>query len=114
MPAVPALGPIVDTADRFALARPHTSHTGSDEEPSPPGVRPFGLRFAADPLTGDAPLPSWRYDPERQLAVDPGNGAPWYRSLVDMTMKTTGYSTDGGSSTGNEEYRPDYLSEESA
>jgi putative ATP-grasp target RiPP len=46
----------------------------------------------------------WRLCPDRQIAVTP-NGSP---EIMDMTMKTTGPSPDGGGSTGGEEWGPDH------
>jgi putative ATP-grasp target RiPP len=116
-PLLPSAGdedPLVAVGERFALAWPRFGQPDSAAgEVSPVGVRPFGLRFAVEPGASEVSLPPWRYDVDRQIAVDT-DGQPWYRQLVDMTMATTGPSPDGKGSTGNEEWRPDYMSDERA
>ncbi|MGH3737987.1 MAG: putative ATP-grasp-modified RiPP [Micromonosporaceae bacterium] len=103
-------GSLATVGDRFALSRPCTDQPAGTEQPS--AARPFGLRFAADPVSTEVALPAYEFDPVQQLLVDPATAEPWYRGLVDMTMNTTGISPDGGGSTGNEEYRPDYTGDE--
>lgn len=93
--------PLVTAAERVPLAWPRTGQPGSVENASESSVRPFGLRFAVGVPAG-VPLPPWQYCPDRQIAVG-DDGKPWYRSLVDGTVRTTGPSTDGGPSTGGEE-----------
>jgi putative ATP-grasp target RiPP len=103
--------PLAGPSERFALGRPRSEPVVSDELPSPVGVRPFGLLFAAPAQQAGTPVPPWRFCPRRQVALTP-DGAPWYRDIVDMTMRTTGASPDGGGSTGGEEYTPDFLADE--
>lgn len=91
-------------ADRFPLTTPAFT-------PPPPGgarstCRPFGLRFAPPPAGGTEPVPGWVLCPVRQIAIT-ADGTPAHRTVIAMTMKTTGPSSDGGPSTGGEEYRPD-------
>jgi putative ATP-grasp target RiPP len=106
--------PLVAVGERFPLAWPRFGQPESAAEAaSPTGVRPFGLRFTVEPSASAVSLPPWRYDFDRQIAVDT-DGQPWHRQLVDMTMATTGPSPDGTGSTGNEEWTPDYLSDERA
>lgn len=83
----------------------------SDEAASEVGARPFGLRFAVRPAGKAEALPPWRYCPEQQIAVT-DDGQPWHQQLVDMTMKTTGPSPEGIGNTGNEEWAPDFMSDE--
>lgn len=110
-PAVTGCDPLMTAADRFPQARSRFSPPEPDphDRPSAPGVRPFGLRFAVRMPGKALPVPPWRYCPDRQIAVTE-DGRPW-RELVDMTMDTTGYSTDGTGSTGGEEYTPDYTAD---
>jgi putative ATP-grasp target RiPP len=110
--------PVSPVSGRFPLGRPPASDVISEQGPSQPGVRPFGLRFAR-PVDGPSPgtaLP-WRFCPARQVAVvDDGSGRAWYRQLGPLrktTMATTGPSPDGGGSTGNEEWTPDYVGDAS-
>jgi len=107
--------PLVTAAERIPLAWPRSGRpTASESAPSPAGVRPFGLRFAvevpAKTVSVPGSMPAWRYCPDRQIAVG-DNGQPW-RSLVDMTMSSTGPSPDGSGNTGNEEWTPDFMSDE--
>lgn len=106
--------PLTAVGDRLPLAWPRWERPASDQAASPLGERPFGLRFAVEPSAPPAPTPFvrlWRYDVDRQIAVGV-DGQPWYRQLVDMTMETTGPSPDGTGSTGNEEWTPDYASDD--
>lgn len=105
--------PLADVGERFPLAWPRCGQPGRVEAASPVGVRPFGLRFAVEPSGPVAVLPPWKYDVNRQIAVD-RDGRPWYRQLVDMTMGSTGPSPDGTGNTGGEEWTPDYMSDEYA
>lgn len=104
--------PLVAVGERFPLAWPRFGQPESAAEAaSQVGVRPFGLRFTVEPSASAVSLPPWRYDVERQIAVDT-DGQPWHRQLVDMTMETTGPHPDGTGSTGNEEWTPDDLPDE--
>jgi putative ATP-grasp target RiPP len=104
--------PLVAVGERFPLAWPRFGQPESAAEAaSPAGVRPFGLRFTVEPSAPAASLPQWRYDVDRQIAVDT-DGQPWHRQLVDMTMQTTGPHPDGTGSTGNEEWTPDDVPDE--
>lgn len=106
--------PLVAVGERFPLGWPRCGQPPSAAEAaSPVGVRPFGLRFAVEPSAPVVSVPPWRYDVDRQIAVDT-LGQPWYRQLVDMTMATNCPSPDGTGSTGNEEWTPDYTSDECA
>lgn len=102
--------PLVTAAERVPLAWPRTGRPVDSRQSAASGARPFGLRFAVGVPVG-APLPPWRYCPDRQIAVG-ADGEPWYRTLADGTMKSTGPSTDGGPSTGGEEWTPDFMSDE--
>jgi putative ATP-grasp target RiPP len=114
LPPTAVEDPLVAAGERFPQGWPRFGQPESvDEAASPTEVHPFGLRFAVEPSAAAASLPPWRYDFDRQIAVDTG-GQPWHRQLIDMTMGTTGPSPDGTGSTGNEEWRPDYMSDEPA
>ncbi len=100
--------PLVGVSARFSLGRARFDVPVSIEAPSELGVRPYGLRFAVDVARSRVALGPWRFCHERQIAVtDDDHAVPWYRTLVDVTMPTTGESTDGGPSTGGEEWSPD-------
>lgn len=103
--------PLATAADRLPMAWPRSAQfPGAQSCPSSVDIRPFGLRFVVAIPQRTVPLPQWHYCPERQIAVGV-DGRPW-RELVDMTMDTTGPSPDGGGSTGNEEWKPDFMSDE--
>jgi putative ATP-grasp target RiPP len=110
-PAHDSEDPLSTAAERLPLAWPRSGQPTSGEIASPKGVRPFGLRFAVRPSGAAVQLPPWRYCPDRQIAVT-ADGQPWRRTLVDMTMNTTGPSPDGTGNTGNEEWSPDFMSDE--
>ncbi len=112
-PAATQEDPLATAAERFPLAWPRSGLPARAAAASPTGVRPFGLRLAVEPSGQTVPLPRWRYCPESQIALGV-DGKPWHRQLVDMTMKTTGPSPDGGGSTGGEEWSPDFMSDEPA
>jgi putative ATP-grasp target RiPP len=103
--------PLVTAAERIPQAWPRFGQEVCMRAPSAVGVRPLGLRFAVEVPRGSVSLPPWRYCPDRQMAVG-ADGEPWFRSLVDATKGTTGPSPDGGPSTGNEEWTPDFMSDE--
>jgi len=54
---------------QFPLARPETAHPSWDE-PSPVGVRPWGLRRMCPVLAPSGRWLGWGYDHNRQLATD--------------------------------------------
>lgn len=97
--------PFGTAAERIPLARPRVGHEGATEATPESSVRPFGLRFAVGVPAVGAPLPPWRYCLDRQIAVGE-DGEPW-RLVAGATMATTGPSSDGGPSTGGEEWTPD-------
>lgn len=96
-------GALVADGERFALDIPRLA---SPEASTPGGARPFGLRFAL-PAPADDRLPEWWLCPRTQIALTP-DGVPWYRTVKNMEMSTSGPSGDGTGSTGGEEWRPDY------
>ena len=97
--------PLAADVERFPLTAPAFAPPAAGDEPSP--CRPFGLRFVPLTTPGEAvSAPRWRLCPVRQIAVTE-DGTPAHRTIIAMTMKTTGPSSDGGPSTGGEEYRPD-------
>ena len=104
--------PFAPASARMSQGRGRFEVAVNGDSRSALGMRPFGLRFATVSQQAGTPLPVWRFDEQRQIGLDP-NGDPWYRGIVDMTMKTTGPSPDGGGNTGGEEWGPDYLTDES-
>lgn len=92
--------------------------TGRDRFPtaasSAAGVRPYGLRFAADPgpTARTARIPAWTLDPATQIARATADHTPLYRMPNTGTRATTGASPDGGGSTGGEEWTADFYGDE--
>lgn len=80
-------------------------HADGEADAAP--ARPFGLRFARTLPGAEVAVPPSRFCPDRQIAMTvDGSDSPWYR-VVSTSMTTTGQSTDGGGSTGGEEWTPD-------
>lgn len=101
--------PISDVQSRFALDAPHGLLAPSDDEPSGPNLRPYGLRFARAFGSGStvARVPAYRYCPERQIAVvADGRGLPAFRHTNPKTVETTG--TPDGGRPGGEQSRTDW------
>jgi putative ATP-grasp target RiPP len=103
--------PLAPASARLSQGRGRFESTINSDSRSAPGIRPYGLRFTTASKDAGTALPAWHFDEQRQIGLDP-NGDPWYQGIVDMTMKTTGPSPDGGGSTGGEEWGPDYLTDE--
>jgi len=63
-----------------------------DDQPSPVGVRPWGLRRAC-PARPGREIPAWRYDEHEQMAIDIMSGAPVIVAgdpSADTTSRTDG------------------------
>jgi putative ATP-grasp target RiPP len=76
-----------------------------DDQASPVGVRPWGLRRAR-PATGPGRvLPAWRYDEQEQMAVEIGSGLPLIVA-GDPSADTTS-TTDGEDPPSSEDWDND-------
>lgn len=76
-------------ADQIPLGRRHDLVTPTGAVPSPPDVRPFGLRFATDQtVTTIVDLAGVRYDCLRQVSVD-ATGVPMSRHTDGPTSTKT-------------------------
>lgn len=76
-------------SDQVPLGRRYDLVTPTDAVPSPPEVRPFGLRFATDrTATVVVDLAGIRYDPVRQVSVDAA-GVPLSRHTDGPTSTKT-------------------------
>jgi putative ATP-grasp target RiPP len=75
-----------------------------DDQPSPIGVRPWGLRRAR-PAARSTVIPAWRYDEDEQIAVDVGSGLPLV-AAKPPTANTT-QSTDGEDPPSAEDWNND-------
>ena len=75
-----------------------------DDQPSPVGVRPWGLRRAR-PVGRGTMIPAWRYDEAEQIAVDAASGL----SLIAAKPPTanTTQSTDGEDPPSAEDWKND-------
>lgn len=89
----PADDPLFRMADQVPLSRHLGLVAATDEMPSEPNVRPFGLRFATSAV---APIPvelsGLRYDRRRQITVD-DIGAPVFGK--HSTGETNTRTSDG-------------------
>lgn len=98
--------PLASGSARFPLGRPSDEPPEVDA-PSPIGLRPWGLRRLGPVFGTTGAWSAWRYDHERQIAVD-GSG----RAMLDIvdgppTAPTTP-PTDGEDPPSGEDWRNDY------
>lgn len=85
--------PLFRMADQVPLGRHLGLVTATDEIPSQPDVRPFGLRFATSAVTQiPVELSGLRYDRQRQITVD-DIGAPVFGK--HSTGQTSTRTSDG-------------------
>lgn len=107
-PAV-ATSPIADASSRFALGAPNGQLDTSDAVPSDIHLRPFALRgaraFEATPNPVE-PVPEYRYDPVRQIAVLADGEVPVFKHTNPKTQETTG--SPDSDRPGHEDMRPDW------
>ncbi len=102
--------PLAPAGEQFALGRPDTAPLCWDE-PSPPGVRTWGLRRMGPVLIPSGQWLSWGYDHKRQLATGPDGVA-----LIDLaagppTAPTT-QKVDGEDPPSSEDWNNDYAPDE--
>lgn len=96
--------PFATHSAQFPLSRGVTA-SAANEQPSPVGARPWGLRRMACPTASvSADRVEATYDPRRQLHVD-RQGRPVV-TMGDPTAVTTG-STDGSEGDPSEDYHND-------
>jgi putative ATP-grasp target RiPP len=101
--------PIASASGQFPLAAP-SGMPPSEDEPSPVGVRPWGLRHLTTARTeGRRVLSGARYDHDQQLTVDP-SGIP----LITMgpPTATTTSSVDGEDPPSSEDWDNDFHQDE--
>jgi putative ATP-grasp target RiPP len=95
--------PMVPHSPRFPLSRGGVT-SEPNEEPSPAGIRPWGLRRMAPVEFTGTPTPANTYDPVRQIRVDLEG-----RPLMEMgppTADKTG-SMDGSEGDPSEDFNND-------
>ena len=98
--------PVFGFEEQFPLGRP-TGAANNTDAPSEEGVRAWGLRgMGALPNKTDQPLPAWRYDHERQIAVDlDGVGINELR----MDPSADSVSNNDGDEGPNEDWVHDFM-----
>ncbi|MGH3621790.1 MAG: putative ATP-grasp-modified RiPP [Sciscionella sp.] len=80
--------PLASPSGRFALARP--AGRPAPDQPSPEGLRPWGLRRMGPVALPAGRLAGWRYDPVQQVSLGP-DGTPIAASASAAgTANTTG------------------------
>lgn len=87
-----AEGPIASDSEQFGLARPHDTRLSSDL-PSPPDVRPWGLRGMAVGAVRARSLPAFTYCHTQQVAVDRTGRLLIRTGSVDPTADSRAAST---------------------
>lgn len=71
----------------FPLGPEGPRHPGGDQPPSATGTRPWGMRFAAAPMSGNlTPNPQMAYDPQQQINFALLGGEPVYRGTNQSTV----------------------------
>lgn len=98
-----AAEPLVPVSAQLAL-HGSTFTERRDDQPSPVGVRPWGLRRARPAGPGTV-IPAWRYDEEEQIAVDVASGLP-LTAAKPPSAKTTS-RTDGEDPPSSEDWNND-------
>lgn len=88
---------------RFPLAG--SSFSSELDQPSQPGVRPWGLRRAVPARRGRS-MPAWRYDDVRQLAVT-ASGCPLIEAVDGDPSADTTSTTDGEDGPSSEDWDND-------
>lgn len=83
--------PVASDSAQFPLARPMGTPDNTDA-PSPDTVRPCGLRGMAVLSATGQRITTWRYDHERQLAVD-GEGIPLNETRMGRPPRTRSLRT---------------------
>lgn len=102
--------PLAPAGEQFPLGRPDTAPPCWDE-PSPPGVRTWGLRRMGPVMTPSGQWLSLGYDHHRQLATGPDGVA-----LLDLTAgpptAPTTQTVDGEDPPSSEDWINDYFPDE--
>ncbi|MGH4015225.1 MAG: putative ATP-grasp-modified RiPP [Pseudonocardiaceae bacterium] len=85
--------PLASDSAQFALARPMGTPENTDS-PSSDAVRPWGLRGMKTLSGTGQQITTWRYDHERQVAVD-GDGTPLNDTRMSQPTANKVTSNDG-------------------
>ncbi len=102
--------PLAPAGAQFPLARPETASPSWDE-PSPVGVRPWGLRRMGPVLAPSGRWLAWGYDHDRQCATDTGGVAVLDVAAGPPTAPTTP-GVDGEDPPSSEDWINDYTPDE--
>ncbi|MGH4021161.1 MAG: hypothetical protein ACRDT0_18430 [Pseudonocardiaceae bacterium] len=103
--------PLAPAGARFPLGRPDTAAPSWDE-PSPDGVRPWGLLRMGPVMTPSRQWLTWDYDHQRQLATGRDGVALLDVASGPPTAPTT-QSVDGEDPPSSEDWNNDYAPDES-
>lgn len=101
--------PLAPVGAQFPLGHPDTAPPSRDE-PSPAGVRPWGLRRMGPVMTPSRGL-TWSYNHERQLATGPDDVAVLDLAAGPPTAPTT-QTVDGEDPPSSEDWINDYTPDE--
>lgn len=85
--------PVASDSAQFPLARLMGTPDNTDA-PSPDTVRPWGLRGMNALSSTEQRITTWRYDHERQVAVD-GDGTPLNETRIGPPTANKVTSNDG-------------------
>ncbi|MBV9143397.1 MAG: putative ATP-grasp-modified RiPP [Pseudonocardiales bacterium] len=103
--------PIASPSGRFALARPAGSP--ALDQPSPDGLRPWGLRRMGPAALPVGRLAQWRYDPIQQVSLGP-DGTPLATGVSAAGPPTapTTSTVDGEDPPSSEDWINDYCQDD--
>ncbi|MPZ65722.1 MAG: hypothetical protein GEU83_09485 [Pseudonocardiaceae bacterium] len=102
--------PLAPAGAQFSLGRPDNVAPSWDE-PSPPGIRPWGLRRMGPVMRPRQQWPAWGYDQERQLCTGPDGVALLDLASGPSTAPTT-QNVDGEDPPSSEDWINDYTPDE--
>lgn len=97
--------PVVSDSGQFPLARPMRTPDNTDAV-SPAAVRPWGLRGMLTMSRSGKPALDWRYDHERQIAVD-SDGNPLRMNEPTAHKVTNNDGDEGPSEDFTHDFAPD-------
>jgi putative ATP-grasp target RiPP len=97
--------PFAPTSAQFALTGSTFSERRADQ-PSPVGVRPWGLRRARPAGPGSI-IPAWRYDEQEQIAVEVLSGLPLIAAKPKPPTAKTTSGVDGEDPPSSEDWNND-------
>lgn len=102
--------PLAPAAEQLPLGRPDSAPPTWDE-PSPPGIRPWGLQRMGPVMTPSLPGLAWGYDHDRQLATGP-DGVALLDLVAGPPTALTTQPVDGEDPPSSEDWINDYAPDE--